>query len=107
MNTDQPPTNPKLYEGEEGRMTMAVFEFLDYMKEYFPLTPRNVDAFEKGSQRYIDKIEKMFQKYWESLPEPERKTIGAGVAKLLDRFTKGTRSVIAETRRHQRLTRAT
>ena len=91
MNTDQPPTNTDLYDGEEGKMTMAVFEFLDYMKEYFPITTRNVDAFEKGSQRYIDKIEKMFQKYWESLPEPDRKTVGVCVARLLERFTNGTR----------------
>ena len=104
MNTDQPPTNTGLYDGAEGKLTMAVFEFIDYMKEYFPLTTRNVDAFEKGSARYFAKIEKNLQLYYESLPDNE-KEIHGGVSKLVDRFTAGTRKLIQEARRQKRIYR--
>jgi len=102
---DNPPTNPDLYDGEFGKLTMAVFELLDYEKEHFPLTTANVDVFEKGSARYLEKIEKMYQEYWECLSDTERGTVGKGVALIIDRFTKGTRAMIIEARREKRLAR--
>jgi len=98
-------TNPYLYDGAEGKLTKAVFELLDYMKEYFPLTPANVDAFEMGSARYFEKIEKNLQEYYESLPDNEKVTYYDGIAKLVDRFTSGTRRLIQEARRESRLAR--
>lgn len=98
-------TNPHLYDGTEGALTKAVFELLDYMKEHFPLTPANVDTFERGSVRYFEKIERLLQEYYESLPDCEKAEYYNGVAKLVDRFTVNTRLMIQEVRRKERLAR--
>jgi hypothetical protein len=95
-------SNPDMYDGEHGKLTMAVFERLDYMKEHVPITPLNVDSFEKGFNRYSEKIEKLFQEYFEALSEKERKTVGSAVGKMLDRIDAGVRSMIADAKRHRR-----
>jgi hypothetical protein len=106
MKEDQPPTNPDMYDGAHGKLTMAIFELFSYEKEHVPITPKNVDVFEKGVNRYTEKIEKMYQEYFESLSVNERGTIGKSVAMMIDRILKGTRAMITEARRQKRIYRA-
>lgn len=84
----------EMYEKDDPnvRLTMTILELLDYNKEHFPLTLRNVETYARGTARYLEKIEKAFMNYYEKSDDDMEEK--GKVAKMIDAITKGTRTTI-------------